>query len=70
MLQSKIFFGTVTDTADNKLNDWIRKHPCNSIIQFKYIQSRYCDHSICILYETSRMNNLAKITYRIMRGRL
>lgn len=52
MYQTKIFMGTGSDQADDKFNAWIQDHPDIEIIEFRYQQARYSDHSIAILYKT------------------
>lgn len=50
--KAKIFFGNVAGTkADQVFGEWIEDHPSVKILQFKYQQGRYGDHSIAILYE-------------------
>lgn len=56
MYKSKIFHGSFgnlggyTEKADDKFNEWIKEQPNIEIIEFKYMHSRYGDHSIAILY--------------------
>lgn len=48
----KLFFGNAGGTkADQLFGEWIEDHPNIKIIEFKYEQARYGDHSIAILYE-------------------
>ena len=48
----KIFFGNHTlQTADDKLNQWLKENPSVRIIEWRYDQARMGDHSICIQYE-------------------
>lgn len=50
--KAKIFFGNVAGRkADQAFGEWIEEHPSVKILQFKYQQGRYGDHSIAILYE-------------------
>jgi hypothetical protein len=52
--KTKIFFGTSGGgglSADIIFNEWIKKHKNIEILNFKYQQARYGDHSICILYK-------------------
>ena len=50
--KAKIFFGTFSgETADQKFGEWIEDHSNVKIIDFRYEQARYGDHSIAILYE-------------------
>ena len=53
MYKTKVFMGTVNkgEGADDKFNLWIKTHPNIEIIEFKYQQARYGDHSICMLYK-------------------
>lgn len=57
MVKFKIFFGSSTNqlgrgmTADDKANAWLVENPNINILQMKYQQARYGDHSICIMYE-------------------
>lgn len=48
----KLFFGNAGGTkADQLFGEWIEEHPHARVVDFKYDQARYGDHSICILYE-------------------
>lgn len=48
----KIFSGNMGGVkADQVFGEWIEEHPNVKILQFKYQQARYGDHSIAILYE-------------------
>jgi hypothetical protein len=49
--KTKIFFGTISNYADEQFNEWIRTRPNIKILEFKYEQARCGDHSICILYQ-------------------
>lgn len=50
--KAKIFFGNAGGTrADQLFGEWMEEHPHAVIIDFKYEQVRYGDHSIVILYE-------------------
>ena len=50
--KAKIFFGNYSGlTADQKFGEWIEDHSNVKIIDFRYEQTRYGDHSIAILYE-------------------
>ena len=51
MYQTRIFFGTNGLPADVDFNKWIKDHPNIEILQFKFQQARYGDHSIAILYK-------------------
>lgn len=54
MYKAKTFngnFNVNSTSADEKFNKWINDHPNIHIIEFKYEQARYGDHSICILYK-------------------
>ena len=54
MVQFKIFMGTCNSAetmADVKANNWLQQNPDIRIIETTYIQARYGDHSICIMYE-------------------
>ncbi len=52
MYKFKIFFGNHTmQSADEKLNQWLKEHPRASVIEWQYSQARMGDHSICILYK-------------------
>lgn len=54
----KIFFGMIkerpdqpnTFQADGKINQWLEENPNVTIIDWKYTQAKYGDHSICIRY--------------------
>lgn len=47
----KIFMGTVANKADKALNVWLSTHPEIKVVDFKYQQARYGDHSICVMFE-------------------
>lgn len=47
----KIFMGTRNFPADDMMNEWLDKHPEIKVIDFKYQQARYGEHSICVMYE-------------------
>ena len=53
--ECKNFFGTSgsngSKSADVYFNEWIKAHQDIDILEFRYQQARYGDHSICILYE-------------------
>lgn len=55
MIKCKNFFGTSgsngSKSADAYFNEWIKAHQDIDILEFRYQQARYGDHSICILYE-------------------
>ena len=51
MYKTKIFTGTYQNPADNKFNEWIKDNSNIYIINFRYQQARFGDHSICILYK-------------------
>lgn len=46
--------------ADVYANEWLEKHPNIEVIDMKYQQAHYGDHSICIMYkeETNHNQNL------------
>lgn len=48
----QIFFGSQIKggAADDLLNEWLSEHPSVVILDMKYQQARYGDHSICIMY--------------------
>lgn len=48
--KTKIFLGTQNDKADDQMNQWLEENQNISIIDFRYQQNRYFDHSICIFY--------------------
>lgn len=50
MRKFKIFMGNSNETADIKANKWLEENPEVEIIDVRYQQARYSDHSICILY--------------------
>lgn len=54
MQRFKIFMGTEKSPADIKANKWLEENPNVKIIDMKYDQERYGDHSICILYKNSK----------------
>lgn len=57
MKKFKIFFGTMEEghTADEKANEWLNEYSSSiEVIDFKYQQARFGDHSICIEYEETR----------------
>lgn len=48
--KTKTFFGRANqNNADEQFNEWAKDKDIE-IISFKYQQSRFEDHSICILY--------------------
>lgn len=51
MTKFKIFFGMSNKPADHEANEWLIHNPKVKILQMKYQQSRYGEHSICIMYE-------------------
>ena len=55
MIKCKNFFGTSgsngSKSADVYFNEWIKAHQDIDILEFRYQQTRYGDHPICILYE-------------------
>lgn len=55
MVQFKIFTGSygtaMGTTADVKANEWLKNNKDVSILDMKYQQVRFGDHSICIMYE-------------------
>ena len=51
-LKFKIFFGNHTSqTADEKLNQWLAENPAVELIDWQYQEPRIGDHSICITYK-------------------
>lgn len=50
MRKFKIFMGSSNELADIKANKWLEENPDVEIIDVRYQQARYSDHSICILY--------------------
>lgn len=44
-------FSRGTESVDCKMNLWLKDHPNIDILEFRYQQARYGDHSICILYK-------------------
>ena len=50
MRKFKIFMGSINEPADIKANEWLEENPDIEIIDVRYQQARYSDHSICILY--------------------
>lgn len=60
MYQCIIFSSSFSseETADDMFNEWIKEHPNIEIINFRYQQSRYGDHSICILYKEEKKNDI------------
>lgn len=63
MVKFKIFFGSSVNqlgkgmTADDKANAWLVENPNIEILQMKYQQARYGDHSICIMYKENDKEN-------------
>lgn len=51
MYQTKLIIGDYQNKADEQMNKWLMKNENIEIVDFKYFQSRYGDHSICILYK-------------------
>lgn len=51
MVKFKLFFGTLSDTADEQVNEWLEEEKNIEVIDFKYQQARFGDHSICIMYK-------------------
>ena len=52
MIKFKTFFGNSSCvTADEKANSWLTKHTNIRICNMQYQQTRYGDHSICIMYD-------------------
>ena len=52
MIKFKTFFGTMKGTtAADYLNKWLEENKTVEVIDFKYQQARFGDHSICIMYE-------------------
>ena len=47
----KIFMGSTSWKADIDANEWLNEHPEIKVVDFKYQQARFGDHSICIMYE-------------------
>lgn len=50
MYRFKIFMGTTGMQADEKANMWLEENPDIEVINMRYQQSGYGDHSICIFY--------------------
>ena len=50
MKKFKIFMGNGGYQADDKANEWLEENSNVEIIDVRYQQARYGDHSICILY--------------------
>ena len=51
MIKFKTFFGTMNGTtAADYLNKWLEENKTVEVIDFKYQQARFGDHSICIMY--------------------
>lgn len=51
----KLFFGNSAGTrADRLFGEWIEEHPHVKIVDFRYEQARYGDHSIAIIYEENK----------------
>ena len=69
MVKFKIFFGSSTNqlgkgmTADDKANAWLAENPNIDILQMKYQQARYGDHSICIMYEEKKETSNSSTPY-------
>lgn len=57
MVRFKLFFGTCNNLADEKANAWLREHPDIEVVEMKYQQARYGDHSICIMYKERGKDN-------------
>ena len=51
MKKFKIFMGNSYNPVDIKANKWLEENPNVEIIDVRYQQARYGDHSICILYK-------------------
>ena len=51
MQKFKIFMGNSSETADVEANEWLEENPGIEIVDVRYQQARYSDHSICILYK-------------------
>ena len=51
MQKFNIFMGNSNEPADIKANEWLEENPGIEIIDVRYQQARYSDHSICILYK-------------------
>lgn len=51
MTKFKVFIGTIDEKADENLNKWLEQNKNIEIIDFKFQQARYGDHSICIMYK-------------------
>lgn len=54
MVRFKLFFGTCSNHADEKANAWLKEHPDIEVVEMKYQQARYGDHSICIMYKENK----------------
>lgn len=64
MVRFKLFFGANNNMADDKANTWLNQHPNIKIIEMKYQQARYGDHSICIMYEEKTNHNRDSLSYK------
>ena len=51
MQKFKIIMGISNKTADIEVNEWLEENPGIEIIDVRYQQARYSDHSICFLYK-------------------
>lgn len=51
VVKFKIFFGNQVHTADDTVNEWLATTTGVTIVDFRYTQSTFGDHSICIMYE-------------------
>lgn len=48
----KIFFGSAgQECASDALNRWLDENPNVRVIDYRYQQAQFGDHSICIRYE-------------------
>lgn len=54
IVRAKIFLGTVNCKADQFFNEWMEENPGIEILQFRYEQARYGDHSIAVLYKMKK----------------
>ena len=77
MIKFKTFFGNSGGvTADEKVNSWLVKHSSIRICSMQYQQSRFGDHSICIMYEAApddlqkQCEELREENQRLMRQKM
>ena len=51
IVRFKTFFGNQVHKAEDKANLWLETTAGINVIDFRYTQASYGDHSICIMYE-------------------